>query len=249
MKVSSQFESLGTYGALDADRGGFQQRFVDLVMPDARLAQRVLDVGCGGRFPPELTQLRSAIHALDGVDPNPAVLRHDGLMNRWKGRLEDNPVPAATYDLILSYNVVEHVDNPGRFLNAVGCALKPGGVFWFLTPHARHPFAWAVRLVQGSGLRRFWRRNLHGEHGQTIVNDYPAYYRMNSARAIRHWTDEQMFASVCFHYLPCMQWDTYFPVRLRWLPHLYDRVLGTRFAAGSLLLACRMTKRSDLKEP
>ena len=233
---------LGTYRELMNDRSGFQRAFCELVLAEAGLRGRVLDIGCGGRFPQALLPLLSEIMWLDGVDPSEAIRKHPGLRKRWESRLEDSNVPAGTYDLALAYNVVEHVEDPMPFLAKVCSVLKPGGVFWFLTPHSRHPFCTLVRLAQFAGHRGRLREACEDREGQAIVNEYPAFYRMNCRRDVLRYIRRQGFSAVQFHWMPCMQWDRYFTGSLRWVPHLYDRLLGVRFRSRALLFVAGIRK-------
>lgn len=233
---------LGSYSVLIRHRSGFQDAFCSWLSAERALDGRVLDIGCGGAFPNALQPLAGRIRWLDGVDPSPGVITHPGLRERWQGKFEEASVPADAYDLALAYNVAEHIEDPRRFLSRVATVLKPGGVFWFLTPHARHPFSHGVRFAQRFGGRGWLRNRLRGSSGQAIINDYPAYYRMNRRRDVLMALDGLPFGGVRFCYLPCMQWDQYLPPSLRWMAHLYDACCGIRFASCALLFACRLEK-------
>jgi len=82
----------------------------------------------------------------------------------------------------------------------------------------------------------------HGTARQTIINGYPAYYRMNCRSDVDAAIMKLGFLRPGYFYFSCMQWDQYFPAALRWLPHAYDYFLGTRFKACALLFACRLEK-------
>ena len=71
---------------------------------------------------------------MDGVDPYPVVAPAAHLVHRWTCSLEDIPVGADTYDLAYSYNVVEHVENVESFLAKVIEIIKPGAVYWSMSP-------------------------------------------------------------------------------------------------------------------
>ncbi len=223
----------GGFRRLLLDRRGFQQAFADLVLQDPGLAGRILNIGCSGQMDPAWARIAAASPTgqMDGVDPDPAVIRHPALMQRWHGLMEDADIPSAAYDLAYAYNVVEHVSDARRFFACVHRVLKPGATFWGLTPHGHHPFCKITRLVETLGLKRqAAKRNAH-------VNQYPSYYRLNTASQILRATEGIGFAVVRFYYLPSVQWDTYFPSRFRWAPHMYDFLIGTRFRWSSLVFA------------
>ena len=228
---------------LFADRCRFERAFADLLGQAPQLKGRVLDIGCGGDLPDALKSLRGRFGSLDGLDPDPAVAGHPLLTQRWQSALESSAVPAASYDLAYAYNVLEHVAAPGPFLAKVSQVLKPGGVFYALTPNAAHPFAALSRLIEGIGLKGYARTRLGvAETGRMRVNDYPAYYRCNSPRAIRRAIRGAGFRRATFYFHPCVQWDNYFPARLRWLPRAYDFLAGSRFTPLMLVFMVRLEK-------
>jgi len=237
---------LGTEAAwheLMADRRGFQREFVRLLSESPQLCGRVLDIGCGAGLPMPLSELAGRWGTMDGVDPDPAVLEHPCLNQRWNNTFEDVSIPAETYDLAWAYNVLEHIPEPYPFLAKVDRVLKPGGVFWGLTPNLTHPFALLSRSIELIGLKAFARRKIgRTESGEMVVNDYPAYYRCNSPMAIRRATRSLNFSNVTFYYHPCLQWDTYFPKWLRWWPRSYDYLLGTRVSRLMQILIVRLEK-------
>jgi SAM-dependent methyltransferase len=219
------------WNELVVDRGGFQREFVRLVSECPQLDKRVLDIGCGANLPLPLAALGKRIGTLDGVDPDPDVARHPLLQQRWQGCFESSPIPEEAYDLAFAYNVLEHIRQPRPFFEKVKTVLKPGGVFWGLTPNQRHPFALLSRSIELIGLKGFARRQMgQSQNGAMRVNDYPAYYRCNSPSAVRGAIRGIGFSRATFYFHPCLQWDTYFPPSLRGLPHAYDFVLGTRLA-------------------
>jgi SAM-dependent methyltransferase len=241
VRVGAQYPELGDYRALDANRQGPQFYFVELVRHDPRMSGRVLDVGCGGRYPNSqpIAEMLRACDVHDGIDPRAIVNDHPGLRRRWCGRfelLED--LPSEAYDAVFAYNVVEHVRDPGAFLARAWSVLRPGGVLYAYTPHGNHPFALISRAIQAVGIKDLWRRAARGH-----VNVYPAYYRMNRRRAVGRSGGAAGFAELEFHYLPCLHWDSYFPPWLRFLPHLYDRAIGARLAGAAQLCAFKLEKQ------
>src|SRR5262249_4348349 len=162
------------------------------------------------------------------VDPNPAIAHHPWLRQRWQSPLETSGVPDRNYAMAYAYNVVEHLADPRPFLKKVHAVLEPGGVFFALAPNAIHPFALLSRSIELVGLKGFARRRIGlAETGEMRVNDYPAYYRCNSPRAVRRAIRGLGFREVTFYFHPCVQWDNYFPHCLRWAPHAYDYMLGS----------------------
>jgi SAM-dependent methyltransferase len=217
------------WNGLFADRCQFERAFVKLLLDAPQLQGRVLDIGCGCNLPPQLRPLIGHYSSLDGIDPDPAIDGHPLLQRRWNKALEFSEAPDNAYDLAYSYNVVEHIANPRPFFERVNRLLRPGGIFWALTPNAVHPFAVLSRFIELIGLKSYARRKLGvAENGEMRVNDYPAYYRCNSPAAVQRAIRGLGFRKATYYFHPCVQWDNYFPSWLRWAPRAYDFALGSR---------------------
>jgi SAM-dependent methyltransferase len=225
-------------------RSGFQREFVRLIRESPQVRGRVLDIGCGGALPPALAGLDGQWGTLDGVDPDPDIVHHPRLQQRWHACFEHAPIPANAYDLAYAYNVLEHIGTPAPFFRRIHEVLKPGGVFWALTPNALHPFALLSRSIEVIGLKGFARRRLGTDQstGAMMVNDYPAYYRCNHPRAVARAVKGIGFRQATFYFHPCVQWDTYFPRPLRWIPRSYDFLIGTRVPPVMQIFMVRLEK-------
>lgn len=228
----------------DANRGEPLQLYAQWVAADPRMRGHVLDVGCGSNYPrtPQIRELLQRCSQLDGVDPNPGIKDHPGLTNRWCTPFEEAEPPFEAYDALFSYWVAEHISDPKAFMKNAYAALKPGGVFYALTPHALHPFPIAVRLVEWLQLKRRIKRAV-------IQRDttFATYYRMNRIGSVAAAADSAGFARVEFCFVPSVQWDTYFPRMLRLLPHLYDRLIATKFSRASQLIAYKVEKAEAIQ--
>ncbi len=234
-------EFLGRFDLLDADRSRVQRDFAARILSDPRVRGRVLDVGAGrSSNVPAYQPIYEAAETLDALDPDPMVREHPYARRTWACTLEEaTEIPENEYDAAIAFMVVEHVADPRAFLEAVHRVLRPGGVFFATTPSSHHPFAWTVRAVQVLGLKR-----TAAGRATKKMNEYPAYYRMNSPRAVAPLARELGFARAEFLRYPCVHWDRYFPRALRFVPHAYDRVLGVRYAALSQLLMMTLEKRA-----
>jgi SAM-dependent methyltransferase len=111
----------------------------------------VLDLGCNHGYGTELIGRRAA--SVVGLDVSPRALaearrRHPGLDFRLYegGKL---PFADGRFDLVTSFQVIEHVVEVGDYLEEIGRVLKPDGLALFTTPNA------AIRLDPGM---RPWNR-------------------------------------------------------------------------------------------
>lgn len=120
----------------------------------------ILEAGCGStshlRTPPQAE--------LVGIDISEAQLAQNSHLHRKiQGDLETYRFPANSFDLIVCWDVLEHLSRPERALEGFLAALKPGGLVVIavpnilsikglvtkLTPYWAH--VWFYRYVMGDG--------------------------------------------------------------------------------------------------
>jgi SAM-dependent methyltransferase len=141
----------------------------------------LLDLGCGDNR--ELADYRTARRRVWGTD----LVEHPHLAHRlWFRRMPPEgriPFADASFDLVTSAWVFEHVEGPATFLADVHRVLRPGGRLIAVTPHAWHYVTWLIRSfgllphgVTQTLVERLYRR----EHHDT----FPTFYRLNSRRRI-----------------------------------------------------------------
>lgn len=155
-------------------------------------AHRVLDFGAGRGEPiaddpvpyrRRLSDLRGRCAHLEGCDVDPVVLDNpflDGARQIAIGA--PLPYPDASFDMIVSRSVFEHVADPRQVAGELLRVLKPGGWLCAVTPNAWGYLAFFARLVpnrlHAAALR-------HVQPGRKAQDVFPTLYRMNSRRALR----------------------------------------------------------------
>jgi SAM-dependent methyltransferase len=96
---------------------------------------RLLDIGCACGF--LLVAARERGFAVQGVEMSAWASQHArdayGLDVR-TGSLEGAGLPAATYDAVVMADVIEHLTEPRRTVQAIHRVLRPGGRLLLLTP-------------------------------------------------------------------------------------------------------------------
>ncbi|MFI5345052.1 MAG: class I SAM-dependent methyltransferase [Elusimicrobiota bacterium] len=105
--------------------------------------QRLLDVGCGGGG--FLKRARELGFAITGIDYNAERLeavRAELGADVFTGSVEDfaRARPDERFDVITIFEVVEHLDDPGRWLDVMRSMLKPGGYFFIGLPNRERTF-------------------------------------------------------------------------------------------------------------
>ena len=151
---------------------------IEVIRP-VRASDRVLEVGSGG------CGIIFNFGAEDclGIDPLADDLRQ---LFPWQ---RTSPVPTvqaegeklpfedASFDIVLSDNVVDHAEDPRRIVEEISRVLAPGGLFYF-TVHVHHPLYHVTSVAYG-----LWRRlGLPGEI--TPFADHTVHLTPASARAL-----------------------------------------------------------------
>jgi len=149
-----------------------QDRRLEMIARAAgdRIRGRVLEDGCGvGMYVEKLTSLGSSVIGLE-FDFERAVeahIRSEGIIN---AAGESIPLPSSTFDLILSHEVLEHVQDDRVAICEMVRLLRPGGRAVIFCPNRGYPFEthgiyWRGKYYFGNKLfvnylPRIWRDKL-----------------------------------------------------------------------------------------
>jgi len=90
-----------------------------------------LDVGCGGGS--LVTALASSGYDATGYDSSPACLKY--AESHGLGTYIDKLPIGRQFDFVSAIHVLEHVDNPGEFLQNIYTLLKHEGIFYAIVPN------------------------------------------------------------------------------------------------------------------
>lgn len=98
---------------------------------------RLLDIGCGaGNL---LQAARKNGWSAQGLDVSAGAVKHvrDLGFEVFEGELQDAAFPSQHFDVVTAAELLEHLIDPQPLLQEVARILRPGGLFWTTTPHAR----------------------------------------------------------------------------------------------------------------
>lgn len=129
-------------GDSSKDRWKLQNTTIAHYQPGGRL----LDLGCSaGAF---LSTMKGAAWSLFGIEisPEEARLARDRAgAEVFVGDIFDAPFPQNSFDVITSFDVLEHLYQPKRVLQQVFTWLRPGGIYYVAVPNVE---SWEARLFK-----------------------------------------------------------------------------------------------------
>ena len=105
-----------------------------------RIKGHILENGCGvGMYVEHLTELGGIVYGLefDFERAAEAARSSPRIMN---AACESLPLPSSTFDLILSHEVIEHVQDDRAAIRGMVRVLKPGGRIVLFCPNRGYPF-------------------------------------------------------------------------------------------------------------
>jgi 2-polyprenyl-3-methyl-5-hydroxy-6-metoxy-1,4-benzoquinol methylase len=135
-------------------------------------AKNVLDFGCGDGYGTRMLAERSAV--ILGIDVDPAAIElarkkysHPSLAFRHIGGLP-LPFESESFDVVLSFQVIEHVDDVPFYLEEIHRILKKGGRFLLTTPNAKS----RLLFFQNPWNKHHLREYTPGQLTQVLTPDF-----------------------------------------------------------------------------
>jgi SAM-dependent methyltransferase len=184
----------------------FYSRVRALLPEDAR----VLDFGAGrgkfhhryraagDRFRAELVDLRTAGATVVGCDVDPAVRENPGTDESVVVPVGDPlPFADASFDLVTSWAVFEHVTDPEHCASELARVVRPGGWICAWTPQRWGMVGVGGRIVpnryHAKVLTKVLRKTERGE-----VDVFPTAYRMNTASDLERLFPPERFVHATY---------------------------------------------------
>lgn len=165
------------------------------VLDEIDATKDLLDLGAGAGIVPEMA-FKGLARRVCGVDPDPRVVDNPHLDEGREGVGETIPYEDESFDIVVSDNVLEHLDNPVAVFREVSRVLRPGGVFLAKTPNRWHYVAIGATLTPHSFHRKF-----NAARGRASEDTFPTRYRANSRRQLEVVAEQAglELVSVDFH--------------------------------------------------
>ena len=209
-----------------------QERRLEMIRSAAgtRLNGKVFEDGCGiGMYLARLAQDANQAIGLD-IELERTFEAHQLAKQVVCGVGEQLPFPADSFDLILSHEVLEHVQDDRKAIEEIICTLRPGGRLVLFVPNRGYPF-------ETHGI--FWRGKYHFGN-IPLVNYLPDRWRNRLAPHVRVYSRaslRRLFAGL--------------PVR--WVKQTivfgaYDNIIARRPTLGKLLrTVLQLLERTPLR--
>jgi SAM-dependent methyltransferase len=95
---------------------------------------RVLDLGCGtGYGSAELATISHSVVAIDRIAPD--VDKRQTALRYVRADLHGIPLTRRSFDLVVSFQVIEHLEDPTAYLAAIAALMRPGATALITTPN------------------------------------------------------------------------------------------------------------------
>ncbi len=169
------------------------EQFDMLVQEHVGAQSVVLDLGCGRTGGIERFWRRARLAV--GVDPDLGSLsaRSKG-MSVMQAAGERLPFADASFDMVVSVWVLEHLPQPEVVFAEVARVLKPGGHFIFLTPNALNPLVIGNRI--GQLAPRLQKQLVSNVYGRDSADTFAVRYRANTSSRIKEMASAAGFDMV-----------------------------------------------------
>jgi len=148
---------------------------IDELLPSRR-PLRVLEAGCGSSSHLPL----DSSWELTGIDLSERQLKNNHhLHEKVLGNLETHKWDAARFDMIICWDVIEHLPNPQSALKNLMDALAPGGVLVLAFPNLFSVKGLVTKLTPYWVHFAFYRYIIGDKRSKDETGQFPTYLRMD----------------------------------------------------------------------
>ena len=159
----------------------FRKKILEVLRPDSI----VLDVGAGSGYVKEM-DFKNQAKEVTGIDLDPGISKNPFLHSYKIGSVYELGVLGdKQFDVIICNSVIEHIDEPKKFVTEIERMLKPGGVFLGKTPNRNHYMPVAARITPLAFHKWFNKKR-----GRPEEHTFATYYRLNTFSSIKKFFTE-----------------------------------------------------------
>ena len=110
-----------------------------------RSTNRILDIGCGVGYFLDVAKERGwDVYGTEFTDESMKINSAKGFkMNQ--GKLDANKYESSSFDIVTSFEVIEHIHNPREEITQVKTILRSGGLFYCTTPNFNSLSRWQLK--------------------------------------------------------------------------------------------------------
>ena len=153
---------------------------LDASLPAARRV-RVLEAGCGSA---SMVHMPTDSYVV-GIDISPRQLdRNTGLDEKLLGDIQSYPIPEKAFDLVICWDVLEHIERPDAAIRNLSRGIDDGGLLLLAMPNIRSLKGLVTKLTP----HRFhvWmHRTVFGHAGAGLDGQSPFPTHMPRSMALR----------------------------------------------------------------
>ncbi|MEO8085696.1 MAG: class I SAM-dependent methyltransferase [Bacteroidota bacterium] len=165
----------------------FRKKILAVIKPQ----DVMLDLGAGSGYVKEMN-FKNEVREVTGIDMDPDISKNPFLHQYVFGSVYDlSDFEKEKFDVIICNSVIEHIENPEKFVSELSRVLKPGGYFLAKTPNRNNYMPLAARLTPLS-----FHKWYNKKRGRPEEHTFPTYYRLNTSRAVKKYFSVNVFESV-----------------------------------------------------
>lgn len=175
------------------------------------------------------------------VDIDETQLRNNSYASdKILGDIQTYSFPPNSFDLVVCYNVIEHLDSPDKAITQFDDALAPGGLLVIAAPNPESLSGMVTRLTPHWFHVWFYRHILGDKNaGQPGAHPFPTvFHRVVSPNALREFCEKRGLEVIYFK-----QYEGVTYSRLRERP-----LIGRLLAAATGVMNALMLGRRDLRQ-
>jgi 2-polyprenyl-3-methyl-5-hydroxy-6-metoxy-1,4-benzoquinol methylase len=141
---------------------GLHRGVFNMLKPYLKPGMKVLDFGCGkGAFSQRLIDAGMTVHACD-IDTDQIMAKVSKKIKLDLNGSDITQIITEKYDVVIAMEIIEHLQNPWKYMDDCIKILNPGGLIVFSTPNVSN-FVSRMRFLMRGTITAFEKNDLaHG---------------------------------------------------------------------------------------